>query len=63
MPNVSEATELVFRLTVSDGTTNASDDVKVSVSKSPKKRGGGALGLGVLLLAPLALLRRRRKLH
>lgn len=63
VPQVSDdAIELVFRLTVSDGTASSSDDVKVTVTKSPKS-GGGAMGLGLLLLAPLALLRRRRKLR
>lgn len=63
VPYVSDASsELTFRLTVSDGTTSSSDDVKVTATKSPKS-GGGAMGLGLVLVAPLVLLRRRRKLY
>ncbi|NKF24668.1 M36 family metallopeptidase [Solimonas marina] len=62
LPEVEQSTDLVFRLTVSDGQASDSDDVKVTVVKAPHTGGGGgAMGLGLLLLAPLALLRRRRR--
>jgi hypothetical protein len=62
IPRVDESTELVFRLTVSDGVASGTDDMKLSVTKSPGGGGGGAMGLGLLLFAPLALLYRRRRL-
>ncbi|NGY03850.1 M36 family metallopeptidase [Solimonas terrae] len=64
VPYASAAKALAFRLTVSDGTHSTSDDVTVNVTPSPKSNGGGgSFGLGILLFAPLALLRRRRRLR
>jgi len=68
-PSISSASEdLVFEVTVSDGTASVKstvtvkvNDVPVPVEVKPVKKGGGSLGWFTLLLVPLALLRRRSK--
>ena len=68
-PSISTASEdLVFEVSVSDGTATTKstvtvkvNDVPVPVEVKPVKKGGGSFGWFTLLLAPLALLRRRNK--
>lgn len=68
-PQVTEDTDLVFKVTVSDGKLSSSKEVTVKVTNvadkapvlpEPKKNSsGGSIGFGALLLAPLVWLRRR----
>jgi hypothetical protein len=63
-PNVSTNTAVTLRLTVSDGTDSATDDVVVSIQNTGGGGGGGgggALGSELALAGLLALLRRRRQ--
>ena len=69
-PSIASGSEnLVFEVSVSDGTAATKSTVTVKVNDVPapvvvtpeKKSSGGSLGWFTLLLAPLALLRRRSK--
>ena len=70
-PEVSTTTPLTLRLTVSDGSAQATDDVVITIIDTtvvapPPSGGGGGGSLGggeVALLGLLALLRRRSRSH
>ena len=66
---ISSDDELVFEVTVSDGTDSVSEQFTVAVTneaepveeKKVTKSSNGSFGFLTLLLAPLALIGRRRK--
>jgi hypothetical protein len=69
-PSITSGSEnLVFEVAVTDGTATTKSTVTVKVNDVPapvvvtptKNSSGGSLGWFALLLAPLALLRRRTK--
>ena len=67
-PSITTDETLVFEVTVSDGVTSAKKQVSVNVTNvadaaavQPKKSSGGSMGWLALLLAPLAMLRRRKR--